>query len=568
MRKHRRPLLVLTAAASALALVVTGCASEREDGAADERNESEPFIFAGAGDARSLDPILASDGETFRVARQAFETLLDHEPGGTEIGPGLAHDWDQNDDGTEWTFHLEEDVTFHDGEEFNADAVCANFDRWYNFEGIFQSQAVSYYWTTLFGGFADNDEDMDLPDPNFAGCTTDDEHTVTIEVEEFSPDYPGAFSMIALGMMSPAAIEEMEDAEIEGDPDDPTYPDYSQEAGTVAGTGPYEFAEWDHDAREIEMQRFDDYWDDENAAQIQTAIFQTIEDENARMQALQSGDIHGYDLVAPADVDNLQDEGYEVPTRDVFNVLYLAYVQDDADFEEREEAAEALSDPDVRQALAHAVDRQDIVDSLLPEGGEVATQFMPDTLDGWSDDVETYEHDPELAEELLADAGYEDLTLDFCYPTEVTRPYMPAPQDIFEVISHDLEEVGIEVEPDSLEWTEYIPHTEAGGCSLYLLGWTGDFNEAYNFLGTWFADYRPAWGQDSDEIFDALDAAADEPEIEERSVLYEEANEAIMAELPGLPISSSPPSIAFASDIDPPTVSPLTQEDFAETSFQ
>ncbi|MDS1270596.1 ABC transporter substrate-binding protein [Lipingzhangella sp. LS1_29] len=568
MRKHRRPLLVLTAVASALALVATGCASEREDGAAEERNESEPFIFAGAGDMRSLDPILASDGETFRVARQAYETLLRHEPGGTEIVPGLAHDWEQSDDGTEWTFFLEEDVTFHDGEEFNADAVCANFERWYNFEGIYQSQSVSYYWTTLFGGFADNDEDLDLPDPNFAGCTPEDEHTVTIEVEEYSPDYPGAFSMIALGMMSPAAIEEMEGEDIEGDPDDPAYPEYSQEVGTVAGTGPYEFVDWDHDAREVEMQRFDDYWDEDRAAQIQTIIFQTIEDENARMQALQSGDIHGYDLVAPADVQNLQDEGFEVPERGVFNILYLAFVQDDAGFEEREDAAEALSDPDVRRALAHAVDRQNIVDSLLPEGGEVATQFMPDTLDGWSDDVPTYDHDPELAEELLADAGYEDLTLDFCYPTEVTRPYMPSPQDIFEFITHDLEEVGIEVEPDSYEWTQYIPHTESGGCSLYLLGWTGDFNEAYNFLGTWFADYRPAWGHDSDAIFDTLDEAAAEPNAEDRVALYEEANEVIMEELPGLPISSSPPSIAFAPDIDPPTVSPLTQEEFAETSFE
>src|SRR5688500_18757837 len=91
------------------------------------------------------------------------------------------------------------------------------------------------------------------------------------------------------------------------------------------------------------------------------------------------------------------------------------------------DANPALQKPEVRQAVADAIDREQIVQSLLPEGAEVATQFMPPTVDGWAEDVTTYDYDPERAQELLAEAGEEDLTLRFYYPTDVSRPYMPDP---------------------------------------------------------------------------------------------------------------------------------------------
>ena len=82
-----------------------------------------------------LDPAFGSDGETFRVSRQIFEGLLGNELGGTEPVPELATDWEVSEDGLEYTFTLQEGVTFHDGTDFNAEAVCFNFDRWYNFDG-------------------------------------------------------------------------------------------------------------------------------------------------------------------------------------------------------------------------------------------------------------------------------------------------------------------------------------------------------------------------------------------------------------------------------------------------
>ena len=551
-KSSRKPLAFL-ATAAALTMVATACAESTREGGTDE---SEPFVFAAAGDISTLDPFLTSDGETYRYSRQVFDTLLEHESGGSEIVGGLAEEWEQSEDGTVWTFHLRDGVVFHDGDELDAEAVCANFDRWYNLTGGYQSTNNSYYWQSIFGGFAEN-ENEDTPEARFVSCEAEDELTAVITISEYSSIFPGGFSLAAFGIMSPTTLEAIADQEITGEEGNYTLPEYSQTAGTIAGTGPFTVEEWDHDQAEVTLKRFDDYWGE--PAGFETMILRAIPDENARRQALEAGDIHGYDLVAPADVEPLIEAGFQVPTRDVFNILYMAYQQ---------EAHEALADIEVREALAHAVDRQRFVDTLLPEGGEVATQFHPDTLDGWSPDVRTFEHDPELAKEKLADAGHEDLTVEFCYPTDVTRPYMPAPRDIFDVIAADLEAVGVTVEPVTYEWTEYIPKTNSGECPLYLLGWTGDYNDAYNFIGTWFSGYTGEFGLRDEELFEAMEEASTNPNEEERIAAYQELNKQVMEILPGLPISSSPPSIAFAENVDPPNVSPLTQENFSEASWK
>ncbi|WP_026929955.1 ABC transporter substrate-binding protein [Glycomyces tenuis] len=538
------------AASAVLALgLIAACASERDSG--EDLNETQPFIFGSPGDPSSMDPVFASDGETFRVTRQVFDTLLDHD--GTEIVPGLAESYEQNPEGTEWTFNLREGVTFHDGTELDGAAVCANFDRWYNFTGGYQSPNYTYYYSSFFGGFAENDPDMGIEAESiYAGCEADG-LTATISLTEYTANFPGAFTMATTAIVSPASLEQITDDEVVT-AEDPL-PEYTQTAGVLAGTGPYELTEWDHGEQAITLERYDDYWGE--PAKVKTLIFRTISDETARRQALEAGDIHGYDLVAPADVQPLIDAGFQVPIRDVFNVLYMTYQQQTA----------PLDNHDVRVALSHAIDRQRIVDSVLPPGGEVATQFIPPTIEGWSEDVTTYEYDPQLAMDMLAAAGQEDMTVEFCYPTDVTRPYMPAPKDIFDIIAADLEAVGVTVEATPITWVDYIPATRSGECGLYLLGWTGDFTDAFNFLGTWFSSETTEWGFNEPEIFDGLAAAAAEPDPEVRAEMWAELNVTIMDQLPGLPISSSPPSIAFAPNVEPMEVSPLTQEDFSDLSF-
>ncbi|MFJ3904648.1 ABC transporter substrate-binding protein [Streptomyces sp. NPDC090025] len=540
----------------AVGLIATGCASERgKDG--DKGGAKDTFVFGAPGDPASLDPALASDGETFRVTRQAFEALLEHESGGSKLVGGLAEKWSSNPAGTVWTFNLRQGVKFHDGEKFDAAAVCANYDYWFNWKGTFQSSAVSYYWQTIMGGFAKN-ENPETPKANYKSCTVKDANTAVIEVNEPSANLPGGFSLQALAIHSPKALKEYAKEQATAKGDAITYPKYSQEAGTVAGTGPYKITKWNKGNKEVTLTRFDDYWGEK--AKIKNLVFRTLDTEEGRRQALQAGDIDGYDLVAPADIKTLEAAGFQVPTRDVFNLLYLGMSQ---------EKHPALKKPEVRQAIAHAIDRENIVKTQLPAGGKVATQFMPDTVAGFSENVKKYDFDTAKAKQLLAAAGESKLSVEFCYPTEVTRPYMPAPQDIFELIKADLEKAGIKVTPRPLKWNpDYVDATEAGGCALHILGWTGDFNDGYNFIGTWFAGYGKQWGFKDDKVFAAVKAGSMQGDPTKRTDLYKKANEVIMDYLPGVPLTSSPPAIAFGKNVNPPKVSPLTQENFSETSFK
>ncbi len=159
MRSVKRGKLGALALLVALSLLAAACSAEDSGGGGDEGEDTgeatATMAFGTSADPIVLDGALVSDGESLRAIDQIFEGLVTLEPGGTEVVPGLAKDWEISEDGLTYTFNLQEGVTFHDGEEFNAEAVCFNFDRWYNFKGPLQNPAASYYWQTVFGGFSD-----------------------------------------------------------------------------------------------------------------------------------------------------------------------------------------------------------------------------------------------------------------------------------------------------------------------------------------------------------------------------------------------------------------------------
>ena len=141
---------------------------------------------------------------------------------------------------------------------------------------------------------------------------------------------------------------------------------------------------------------------------------------------------------------------------------------------------------------------------------------MPPELFGWADDVTTYDYDPDRARELIAESGVTDLTLPFWYPTDVSRPYMPNPQANFELIKADLEAVGFTVEPKTAPWNpDYLDATQTGGTPMFLLGWTGDFGDPDNFVGTFFQTVNPQFGSfENEEIFAKLDEAEAETDLD------------------------------------------------------
>lgn len=525
------------------ALILTGCAESERDGDAGDGGDGASggtFVFAGSAEPVTLDPFFASDGESFRVARQIFEGLVGTEPGTADPAPLLATEWETGEDGLSYTFDLREDVTFHDGTAFDAEAVCSNFDRWYNMPESAQTDDLTYYYAALFRGFATGDR---ADSAIYDSCTADDELTATINLKEPFAGFISALSLPAFSMQSPSALEEFQD-------DGATNPKnsaYSTEHPT--GTGPFMLDAWNR-GQDVTLARYDDYWGD--PAIVDEAVVVAIEDPKARADALRAGEIDGFDLVGPADIAPLEEEGFQIVNRDPFNVLYLGMNQQQ----------KPLDDPQVRQAIAHALNIPEIISASMPEGTQPAIEFIPDSVMGYTDDVQTYEFDPELAKQMLADAGADGATIEFNYPTGVSRPYMPQPEDTFNVIRSQLEAVGLKIKPTADQWSpdylEKIQGTSKHG--LHLLGWTGDYNDTDNFLGVFFGAKSSEWGFDNPEIFDALREARGLPTPEEQEPLYEEINRLVMDYLPGVPLAHPVPSLAFGPDVSGYQQSPVQDE--------
>jgi peptide/nickel transport system substrate-binding protein len=385
-------------------------------------------------------------------------------------------------------------------------------------------------------------------------------------VNQVTSKLPAALALPAFSIQSPEALQQYDADNLSGSEDAISYSEYALEHPT--GTGPFRFESWDRGNGEVTLVRNDDYWGD--PALLDEIIFRTISDQNTRRQELQAGSIDGYDFVAPADYQSLEDEGFQVLVRDPFNILYLGFNGGNV---AGTTPNPALQDPRVRQAIAHAIDRETIVNSLLPEGAEAATQFMPPTVEGWADDVTTYEYDPDRARQLLQEAGAEGTTLRFYYPTEVSRPYLPDPAAMFQVINQNLIDAGFAIEPVALPWNpDYLQAVQSGQADIHLLGWTGDYNDAYNFIGTFFAEDQnnqasAEFGAFSNpEIFAALAEADVEPDPAARTERYQEANRLIMDYLPGVPISHSPPALVVAENVQGLEPSPLTAEVFSTVS--
>ncbi|MDD7927942.1 ABC transporter substrate-binding protein [Microbacterium thalli] len=531
------------------ALALSACTSQRGGGGETDAaaDVDGTFVFAASADPANLDPAFAQDGETFRVSRQIFEGLVGTEPGTADPAPLLAESWESSEDGLTHTFQLKEGVTFHDGTPFDAEAVCANFDRWYNWTGLAASEALSYYYGKLFRGY------VETPDTAvFESCTADEELAATVTLKQPFAGFIPALSLPAFAMQSPTALEEYGADEIGGTEEAPSLSEYG--AGHPTGTGPYKFDEWSP-GEELTLSAYEDYWGE--AGQVTNIIFRVIDDPTARRQALEAGSIDGYDLVGPADTAALEEAGFTMVSRPPFTILYLAFNQ----------AQPELQDVRVRQALSHAIDKEALISQVLPEGTEVATQFMPDSVNGYNEDVTTYEYDPEQAKALLAEAGYTDanpLSLTFNYPVNVSRPYMPDPEQIATVISTQLTEVGVQLTPQTDAWSpDYLDKiTGTPDHGIHLLGWTGDYNDTDNFVGVFFGAASAEWGFDNPELFAALNEARGVPNLEEQTALYEQINEQVAEFIPGVPLAHPAPTLAFAPRVESYPASPVNDEVF------
>lgn len=539
---HKR----LLAAGTVLAFAgLAACGSGASGGGGSEGGD-ETFVFASSRLPTTLDGAYVYDNESQRVIYQIFDRLTNVEPGTSELTGELATDWEVSDDGLSYTFNLRDGVKFHDGTDLDAGAVCFNFDRLYNLEG--QEQSIAEYWKIAFTGFA-TDEEGGPGESRYDSCEVVDPTTLKLNLNSPYSALPAAIANIGFGIASPTALEESGwGVEASGDG-----LDFVGKFGTEnpVGSGPFVFEEWDQ-GTSITLSKNEDYWGD--TADIETLMYVPIADGQAKRQALERGEIDGYDNVAPQDFEALSNGGYVIEERPPSNTGYLAMNRDTA----------PLDNIDARKAVLHAINIDALLQANFLEGAIKPEGLLPPGFMGSDGEVPQYEFDQDKARELVE--GLDDVSLDIWYATEVSRPYMPDPQSIAETFKSDLEAVGFEVTLTGRPWSpDFLAGIRGGEAMMYIVGLLPDMSDPSNFMSLMDAG-AGRWGTMPEDLLDDIRAAEAAPE-EEREEIYRELNAAVMEEAPMVPYVHAPTHLAFREGISGFVPSPLFAESMADVEM-
>ncbi|WP_303969407.1 ABC transporter substrate-binding protein [Sporosarcina ureae] len=492
-----------------------GSGDKDKDAADKGGSENKTLVFGRGGDSTSLDPSRVTEGETFKVTVNLFETLLNFGEQDTTVQPGLAKEYDTSEDGLTYTFQLEEGVKFHDGTDFNAEAVVKNFERWANGD----SDTFPYY-NSMFGGFKDDEDHV------IESVKADGESTVIITLKRPQAPFLKNLAMSMFAISSPEAFEKGND-EYERNP---------------VGTGPFKFVEWKPNET-ITIEKNEDYWQ-EGLPKLDRIIFQAIPDNSARLNALLSGEIDLADGINPADGVKIEDNDVlQLFERPSMNVGYLGLTVTREPFDKKE----------VRQAMNYAIDKQSIVDSFFEGRAEVAKNAMPSSISGYNDDVEAYAYDPEKAKELLKEAGLEDGFEMELWAMPVPRPYMPDGKKVAEAIQSNLADVGIKAKIVSYEWATYLDKASKGEADAFMLGWTGDNGDADNFLYVLLDEDNIGSNNytyfKNDETHKLFIEAQSEVDEDKRIELYKQAQEILHEEAPWVPLAHSIPLLGGKKEL-------------------
>ena len=505
MRNPHRHRLAAALAVGALGL--TACSAGSEDGADGSGPAQDASVSIGlAAVPANLDYTTTGGAAIFEaLLYNVYEGLVRLDDEG-EVEPLLAESWEVSEDGTEYTFTLREDVTFHDGTPFDAEIVKFSLERLDE-------------WTA------------NTPDDLAAIDSVEVESPTEATVVLSEPDYDALYWLAGpLGtMFAPDSVDDL--------------------ASEANGTGPFTFESYEN-AVQLDLARNEDYWGE--AAGVAEASLVYYSDAAAAANALRTD---GVDAVLRAEaydqVESFEgDESFDVSVGDTQAVVVLPMNDDHPE----------LSDPQVREAVSLAIDKEAVLAAATSGHGTVLGGPSVPTDPYYADYSEERPHDPAAARELLEEAGVGDLSLRFTVPN---RPYAEA---VAQVVQDDLSAIGISVDLETQEfpavWVEQtmtdqdydltvVSHVEPRNMINYDdpdYYWGYDSPEASEH----FSEARAA--TDDADYADAMEAAADQVVDDAPGVwLYNSPNIVISGEgVEGLPQND----LGVGMDLSEITVSP------------
>lgn len=428
-------------------------------------------------------------GTTNEVSHYYYETLFDRDEN-QEVHGHLATDAELSDDGLVHTLTLQEGVTFHDGNEFNAEVVVWNINRKMDNE------------LPLWDLFPlDNIEAVD-------------DMTVDITLTRPSPGLYGLLASRVWSMYNPTWVDEVgEDA-------------LSEDAN---GTGPFRLVEYVPNEI-MRLERNEDYWQ-EGLPYLDEVIFRVVPDINTRATMIESGEADVALALSMQDIQRFSEA--EDGPKVVLGTPSLQY------YITINTQLAPLDDVSVRQALNHAVDKEGIIQTVfLGEYAEVATAvYLPRVIDGYSD-AGAYEYDPDRARELLEETGWvengdgirekdgEQLTINLL----TRRGHTTGDIEIAELVEAMLGEVGVNCEVEIQESATFrdaatVPVEDADYNLLNLSVRTVTNDAEYTMLTFYSCDsaapryYNRAYFCD-EQVDEWIDESFQAPTLEERNEFY------------------------------------------------
>jgi peptide/nickel transport system substrate-binding protein len=477
-------------------VLLVGCAGPQGEapGAAQAEGVGRAdIIIATQADIISLDPHATNDTPSSDVNRLIYSALL-YTNNDMEFVPDLALSW-ENISPTEWQFNLRQGVVFHDGTPFTASDVRFSLLR----------QQEHPQVQHLVAAIAD--------------VHVIDDYTVIIETHEPFGPILANLSHSATRMLSEQAV---------------TYfgEDYAE---NPIGTGPMRFVSWNPGV-EVVLERNENHHD--GVPMAASLTFRVITDGPARTIALETGEVDFVAVVEHVDVERIQDhEDLVLQERASNRFEWLSFNLNKPPFDN------VL----VRHAIAHALNRDDLNTVAYMGRAQIAHSFTGPTVFGYNPNVERLEFNPELAQSLLAEAGFPDGFSTTLWTSGEARIRKA------QVIQSNLRDIGIIVEIEQLEWAAYLDRTAAGEHYMHLLGWanlTGDADP-----GMWPLYHTASQGAGNRAFFshprvdELLEAGRVETNMDARIPHYHEVQEILREYLNVVPLHILPVEFAHRAGL-------------------
>jgi oligopeptide transport system substrate-binding protein len=453
-------------------------------------------------DPQSLEPARISDVYSRSVAQQIFDGLVQFDQT-LSIAPALAQFWKASRDGLTWTFTLRKGVKFHHGREVTAEDVVYSFTR------ILDPRTRSGA-ADLFMGIKGAAEFREGRSSGVAGLSALDRHTVQVVLNDAQVPF---VAVLAVGH---AKIVPKDVAEREGD----------SFGLQPVGTGPFRFVRWDR-GKEIVLAANPEYFD--GPPRLSGVAYRIYPGElwESTYDEFKKGHLED----APLPTRN-----YRGVVRDKSH-LYVKRPMISVRFYGLNTRVKPLDDRRVRQALAHAINRDAVVEEAFQGRFTPARGILPPGTQGFNPGLRGFSYDPHRARELLVEAGY---------PAGRGLPPLALWSSVklealaqeFEMVRRDLQAVGIRLDVHYLtDWPQFSRMLEERRAPAFLYAWYADVPDPDNFLTKLFHSRSPRnfFAYASPEVDQLLGKARAERDLERRVEFYRRAEQLVVDDAPLIP---------------------------------